>query len=388
MTTRSAIARLLLALPVLFACGAEDPSGLPKTVGTGATAGVGASGAAGAAAGGTAGAGGTGGSNAAGASGSAGASPGGAAGSSGVGNAGALGGGSGTGGSAGTGTAGAGAASGGGGGTAQAGAAGGAAGAAGGGTAGASGSAGQSGGGAGSAGSAGAPPISDQPTIYIASDSTASTYAASTTQGGWGQFLADHFDSSVKVDNRSRGGRTARRFIDAEDEQSLDRIYQVIKPGDYLFVQFGTNDSNSTAMYTNVDGDSIPYYLDPDTDFKTWLRVYVDGAREHEATPVFVTPPPRRSCSGDSHDFGNGTARWATAMKELASETGTAVIDLNQKTLDYLNMIGCLASAEFFFDDGTRIDGTHFSKTGAALMAGFVADGVRKAALPVAQALK
>lgn len=64
-------------------------------------------------------------------------------------------------------------------------------------------------------------------------------------------------------------------------------------------------------------------------------------------------------------------------------QKGTALIDLNQKTLDYLNMIGCMASADFFFDDGTTVDGTHFSKTGAALMAGFVADGVEEAGLPL-----
>jgi len=247
------------------------------------------------------------------------------------------------------------------------------------------GSAGASAGASGSSGgAAGTAPVVADPTLFIASDSTASTYGSSTTQGGWGQFFADQFDDAVTVVNRSRGGRTARRFIDAEDEQSLELVWNAIAPGDYLFVQFGTNDSNSTATYVNVDGDTIPYYLEPETDFKTWLRIYIDGARERNATPVLVTPPPRRSCQGDSHDFGNGTARWATAMKELGSETGAAVIDLNQKTLDYLNMIGCLASADFFYNNGTTVDGTHFSKTGAALMAAFVAEGVTELGLPLA----
>jgi len=189
--------------------------------------------------------------------------------------------------------------------------------------------------------------------------------------------------------NRSRGGRNARRFIDAADEQSLELIWDAAEPGDYLFVQFGTNDSNNGgATYVNVDGDTIPYYLEPQTDFKTWLRVYIDGARERSVVPVLITPPPRRSCTGDSHSFGNGTARWATAMKELAVEKGTALIDLNQKTLDHLNMIGCLASADFFYNNGTTVDGTHFSKTGAAIMAGFVADGIAEAGLPLAARLK
>ena len=152
-------------------------------------------------------------------------------------------------------------------------------------------------GGASTGGSAGGPPVTANPTLFIASDSTALAYGANTTQGGWGQFFQEHFQTGVTVVNRARGGRNARRFIDAADEQSLDLVWDAAKPGDYLFVQFGTNDSNNGgATYVNVDGDTIPYYLDPQTDFKTWLRVYIDGARERMVTPVLVTPPPRRSC--------------------------------------------------------------------------------------------
>jgi lysophospholipase L1-like esterase len=66
-------------------------------------------------------------------------------------------------------------------------------------------------------------------TLYIASDSTASTYTNSAIhQGGWGQFLQSYLDAKAKVDNRAIGGRTARRFI---DEGYLDKILTVIKAG-------------------------------------------------------------------------------------------------------------------------------------------------------------
>ena len=237
--------------------------------------------------------------------------------------------------------------------------------------------------GAGGNGGAGAPALGGQGGaaeltpihVYIAGDSTVQTYTGSAIhQAGWGQFLQKYLDPRAKVENHAIGGRTARRFI---DEGYLAEIIAKISAGDYLLVQFGTNDGNKTATYT-FNGMTIPYYLDPQTDFKTWLRQYVTQARARSAIPVFVTPPPRMSCSEDSHTFGNGLAPYATAMKEMGAADGILVVDLNQQTLDYLNGIGCVAAGKDFFlikADGTN-DSTHFQERGADHMAGFVSAGL------------
>jgi lysophospholipase L1-like esterase len=159
---------------------------------------------------------------------------------------------------------------------------------------------------------------------------------------------------------------------------ALDAILKVTKPGDYLLLQFGTNDGNKTATYS----DGMPYYLSPE-DFKTYIAQYVTGARDHQAIPVLVTPPPRRACdvNNDTKPFGNGTGGYATAMKEVGAQMNAAVVDLNQKTLDYLNSIGCAASARVFlvvpagmypgvYANGVS-DGTHFQEYGARKLAGF-----------------
>lgn len=87
-------------------------------------------------------------------------------------------------------------------------------------------------------------------------------------------------------------------------------------PGDYLFVQFGTNDSNNnaSAVYT-IDGETFQYFVDTET-FKVYLQEYIQVAREHSATPVLVTPTPRNSayCTG-----GNGTGAYAQATRELGA---------------------------------------------------------------------
>ncbi len=223
-------------------------------------------------------------------------------------------------------------------------------------------------------------------TIYLAGDSTVSQYTDTPSpndQAGWGQMLHELFDATAKIDNRAVGGRTARRFI---DEGTLDKLLTSIQAGDYLFVQFGTNDSNKSATYT-LNGQTIPYYLDPATDFKTYLRRYIQGARDKQATAVLVTPPPRNSayCTG-----GNGTGSHAAAMRELGASESVAVVDLNQKAVDYLKAICPSPTPEDFFlvkSDG-GVDGTHFQENGARKLAGFVAAGVKEANLPLARYLE
>ncbi len=217
--------------------------------------------------------------------------------------------------------------------------------------------------------------------VYLAGDSIVQTYADTTSpndQAGWGQMLGALYDAQVHVINNAIGGRTARRFI---DEGRLDAIWAVAKAGDYLLVQFGTNDGNRTATYT-INGQTIPYYLDPATDFKTWLTQYINGARSRGIRLVFVTPTPRNSayCTG-----GNGTAAWAQAMRELATAQGIPLVDLNTKTVNYLRAICPAPTPENFFflrPDGT-VDGTHFQENGARILARFVADGIGEAGLPL-----
>ncbi len=211
-------------------------------------------------------------------------------------------------------------------------------------------------------------------TVWIAGDSTVSTYtdtASTRDQAGWGQMLHERYNNKVTIQNKAIGGRTSRRFI---DEGRLDEIWNSIRPGDYFLVQFGTNDGHKTATYT-INGQQIPYYLDPNTDFKQYLTVYIDGARARGAIPVLVTPPPRNSayCTG-----GNGTGAHAQAMRELAAQYNVALVDLNNKMVNYLIKICPSPTPEDFFllrADGT-VDGTHFQENGARIMSSMVADGI------------
>jgi lysophospholipase L1-like esterase len=220
-------------------------------------------------------------------------------------------------------------------------------------------------------------------TVYLAGDSTVSQYVLDPNDpkswAGWGQMLAPNYVSKVKVVDAAVGGRTARRFI---QEGSLAAILKTIKAGDYLLVQFGTNDSNTTAMYT-LSGVTYPYFADAQTDFKQYLQQYIDGAKGKQAIPVLVTPPPRNSayCNG-----GRSLANYGQAMLELGKADQVSVVDLGLKTHAYLTKIcpkPTTAAAEMFFkiNADKTIDGTHFQENGARIMAGFVADAVDEAKL-------
>jgi lysophospholipase L1-like esterase len=190
--------------------------------------------------------------------------------------------------------------------------------------------------------------------------------------------LAEHYTQQVTVDNHAIGGRTARRFI---DEGHLDAIWRDIRAGDYLLVQFGTNDGHRTATYSH-NGQTIAYYLEPQTEFKTWLQKYVDGAKTRDVQLVLVTPPPRNSayCTG-----GNGTGAHAQAMREVAAANAVPLVDLNAAMVELLtNSCPAPVPEKIFLvrADGS-IDGTHFQEYGARVMSSVVASEMAKAGLSI-----
>lgn len=212
----------------------------------------------------------------------------------------------------------------------------------------------------------------ERPTLWITGDSTVQTYNASfAPQAGWGQMFDRYLTDDVAVTNRSIGGRSTKNFI---SQGRLDSVLLDIRPGDYLFSQFGHND-NSYGV-----GDR---YAAP-ADYKEYLRTFVDGARQRGATPVIVTPVSRRDYNAD------GTAKvsfpaYVDAARELAAETDALLVDLSASSRAYLTEIGAEEAKKVFLwvepgvypnrPNGTQ-DNTHFQEYGAVQMARLVATDV------------
>jgi lysophospholipase L1-like esterase len=80
------------------------------------------------------------------------------------------------------------------------------------------------------------------PSLFLVGDSTVRNGQGIGTGGqwGWGDFLAQYFDTNrINVVNRALGGTSSRTFY--RDEWPAVRA--MIKPGDFVILQFGHNDS-------------------------------------------------------------------------------------------------------------------------------------------------
>jgi fibronectin type 3 domain-containing protein/lysophospholipase L1-like esterase len=221
----------------------------------------------------------------------------------------------------------------------------------------------------------------DRPTAYVTGDSTVQTYTDDyAPQAGWGQMLERFLSDDVAVDNHAIGGRSSKNFI---SQGRLDEVLRQIRPGDYLFVQFGHNDNS----YGVDDRYAAP------ADYRNYLRTFVDGAKQRGATPVLVTPVSRRSFDAATGEANVSFPEYVEQARRLAEETGTPLVDLSASSRDYLTRIGPEAAKSVFLwvpagvypgrPNGTQ-DDTHFQAYGAVQMARLVAQDVAQLDVPLA----
>lgn len=224
--------------------------------------------------------------------------------------------------------------------------------------------------------------IQQQTTLYIIGDSTAANKEAKAyPETGWGMELQSFFNDEVKVDNRALNGRSTKSF---RAEKRWQPIFENLKDGDYVFIEFGHNDEK-------IDKPTVGVSL---ADFKINLVNYVNETRSKKAIPVLLTPISRRSFKDgiliDSHgDYPSITRKVADSLK-------VPLIDMLSKTESLLNRLGDVASIKLFnhVDSGNvnypkgKKDDTHLSPDGAKQIAGLVAQGIKETKLGLAKKLK
>jgi hypothetical protein len=81
----------------------------------------------------------------------------------------------------------------------------------------------------------------DVPTVFLIGDSTMCDQPREPFSS-WGQMLPNFFQPDIAVANHAESGETYR---DSIGRRRLDKILSLMKPGDYLIMQFGHNDQKA-----------------------------------------------------------------------------------------------------------------------------------------------
>jgi lysophospholipase L1-like esterase len=211
-------------------------------------------------------------------------------------------------------------------------------------------------------------------TIFLAGDSTVTDQPTSGwPYAGWGQMLPKWVKHDAAVANYALSGRSSKSFI---SEGQLDKIWERMKPQDYLLIQFGHNDQKfDEARHT-----------EPFTTYKETLKIYIEGARQRKAVPVLVTSVQRRFFDGNGR-LTDTHGDYLTAMRELAEEENVPLIDLAEKSKDLFERLGpektksvflWAAPGEYLNHPNGVEDNTHFHEFGGIMVAELVLQGLKE----------
>ena len=205
-------------------------------------------------------------------------------------------------------------------------------------------------------------------TIFICGDSTAATYKPEQAPiTGWGQVLGE-FIPGVNIVNKSMGGRSTKSFL---ADGRLVAIEKDVRPGDLVLIQFTHNDGS----------DLVWRHTDPHTSFAANLAIFVDTARIHGATPVLMTPIPRRSWkAGELTDLHG---EYPDAIRRVAMQKGVPLLDITVEGMKALRELGEAATRPLYmnvepgvypaYPNGNQ-DDTHTQRAGAELYARITAE--------------
>ena len=202
------------------------------------------------------------------------------------------------------------------------------------------------------------------PTIYIAGDSTVTDqsadypYAPGTSYCGWGQMITAYLNDKAGVSNHAHSGLTTDSF---RKEGHYAVIDQYRKPGDFFFFQFGHNDQKLNEL--KAFGG-----------YRNNLARYINECRDKGGYPVLVTPVARNSWKGNDGSYNDLLAEYAESCREIGRRLEVPVLDLHQRSMDFIQKQGLEEAKAYFFPD----DYTHTNDYGAYKMAGFVAEEIQR----------
>jgi DNA sulfur modification protein DndE len=221
--------------------------------------------------------------------------------------------------------------------------------------------------------------------IFMIGDSTmADKPLADNPERGWGQLFPAFFTDEVSVKNYAVNGRSTKSFI---KEGRWDTVLKYLQKDDWLFIQFGHNDSKS---------EDTNRYAAPMGAYRDNLIRFIKEAKAKGANPVLVTPVMRRKFDAQGK-FQDTHGQYPEVVRALAAEMKVPLIDLHKSSQALIEKQGVEESKNLFLwidpkhfkaaADGKK-DDTHFSEYGAASVASLVCGELRDKKIGLAEYLR
>lgn len=190
---------------------------------------------------------------------------------------------------------------------------------------------------------------------------------------GWAQVLQPFFKENITVINKAVNGRSTRSFI---NEKRWDSVYNKLKKGDYVFIEFGHNDQKieDSARFTN-----------PHTAYRYNLIRFVKESREKGAIPILLTSISRRNFN-EKGVLVPTHGDYPLETRLVAEEYNVPFIDLEYYTELLEQSYGPEKSKQLHlhfkagenaFYDTDKADDTHLSLLGANKIAEIVINQIK-----------
>ena len=197
----------------------------------------------------------------------------------------------------------------------------------------------------------------------------------------WGQIFPFWFNDKIAVCNVAESGLTASTFL---AQNRLEKILSMMKPGDYVFCEFGHNDEKEKGPGTGA------WY-----HYTVNLKKFVDQVRAKGGNIIFCTPTQRRFFEGKT--IRNTHGDFPDAMKAVAQRENVPLIDLNASTKVLFETMGVEGSkkllvhykaGDFPWMNKDFADNTHFNPFGAYEVSKLVVMGLKQMNSPLVQYLR
>ena len=232
-------------------------------------------------------------------------------------------------------------------------------------------------------------------TIFMIGDSTMANKSleGNNQERGWGHVLGGFFSEDIVVDNHAVNGRSSKSFI---DEGRWEVVLNKMKPGDYVFIQFGHNDEKPKP----------DRHTDPGTTFDANLKRFVEEARAKGGIPVLFNSIVRRNFRVNENAVTDDDFRkdkleeakegevlidthgeYLNSPRNVAKELNVPFVDMNKLTHDLVQGMGAEASKKLFMwmPEGVyaacpkgRQDNTHLNVYGARTIAKITVEAIAK----------